>query len=113
MKGSKKRPPVKNQQSFFALSISILLLLAIILLTSILYSRSIGNGFVTWDDPEYVIDNPIIKDFSLHGVKNMFTSFYEGNYHPLTALSNAIEYHFFKLNPKPYHIINLIIHLLN
>ncbi len=43
----------------------------------------------------------------------MFTNFYAGNYHPLTALSNAIEYKLFGLSPKPFHFINLIIHLAN
>lgn len=35
------------------------------------------------------------------------------NYHPLTILSYAIEYHFVQLNPKLYHVTNIIIHLLN
>jgi tetratricopeptide (TPR) repeat protein len=36
-----------------------------------------------------------------------------GNYHPLVIISYAWEYFFFKLNPAPYHIVNMIIHLLN
>jgi protein O-mannosyl-transferase len=36
-----------------------------------------------------------------------------GNYHPLVIISYAWEYFFFGLNPAPYHIINLVIHLLN
>jgi len=43
----------------------------------------------------------------------MCTTFYGGNYHPLTALSNAVEYHFLGLDPKPYHVVNVVLHLLN
>jgi hypothetical protein len=115
MKENKKRPPVqknkKKNQS--ARDLSVFFLIGILLLTFFIYSKSIQNDFVTWDDPEYVTDNNLIKDFSLHGIKNLFTNFYEGNYHPLTALSNSIEFHFWKANPKPYHIINILLHLLN
>jgi protein O-mannosyl-transferase len=55
----------------------------------------------------------------LHGdsigytIHKAFTSYVMGNYHPLTMLSYSVEYSLFKLNPKPYHIVNLVIHLLN
>ena len=35
------------------------------------------------------------------------------NYHPLTVLSDAIEYKFFGLNPFIYHFDNLLLHLIN
>jgi len=115
MKENQKRPPFKKKENKkqSVRDLSVFFLAAILLLTLFIYSKSIQNDFVTWDDPEYVTDNALIKDFSIHGVKNLFTSFYEGNYHPLTALSNAVEFHFWKANPKPYHIINLLLHLLN
>lgn len=74
---------------------------------------ALSNGFVNWDDPKYVLDNVYIKDLSAKGIKAMFSSFYGGNYHPLTALSNAIEFKLFGLNPKPYHFFNLLLHLAN
>jgi tetratricopeptide (TPR) repeat protein len=41
------------------------------------------------------------------------SSYVKGNYHPLTMLSYCWEYNKSKLNPKPYHVHNLILHLLN
>ncbi|MGB3949227.1 MAG: tetratricopeptide repeat protein [Bacteroidia bacterium] len=79
----------------------------------IAFLPALSNGFVNWDDPKYVLDNNIIKDLSAKGIKAMFTSFYGGNYHPLTALSNAIEFKLFGLNPKPFHFFNLVLHLAN
>src|ERR1051325_9147161 len=35
------------------------------------------------------------------------------NYHPLTILSLAVNYHFSKLAPYGYHLLNLILHLAN
>jgi len=49
--------------------------------------------------------------------ENVIKSFTEGESHrmyaPLTALSHSIVYHFYGLNPKPYILVNLIIHLCN
>ena len=101
-----KEPQPDNKKQFFILS-------GIILLTIIVFSSGINNEFVAWDDNAYIMENKYIKDLSAKGLKTIFTVFYEGNYHPLTCLSNAIEFKIWGLNPKPYHITNLILHLLN
>ncbi len=82
------------------------------------FYNSLNNKFLSsWDDNTYVLDNPVIK--SLHGdslggtLKNLFTGFETGNYHPLTMLSFSIEYNMFKLDPWYYHFTNLLFHLLN
>ena len=79
----------------------------------IVFLPSLSGGFLNWDDPKYIIDNAYIKNFSWAGFKAMFFNYYGGNYHPFTALSNAIEYKMFGLNAKVYHCINLLIHLIN
>ena len=61
--------------------------------------------------------NPKIT--SLHGdsitftIKETFGKYVLGNYHPLTILSYQMEYSVFKLSPGPYHVTNLIIHIIN
>ncbi|MES2591870.1 MAG: tetratricopeptide repeat protein [Bacteroidota bacterium] len=89
---------------------SIWLVLALVF---VVFLPALTNSFVNWDDPKYILNNVIIKDLSGKGIKAMFTSFYAGNYHPLTALSNAIEFKLFGLNPKPFHFFNLVLHLAN
>ncbi len=93
-------------------------LLALIMIPAAIYFKSLNNQFISsWDDNVYVTENPIIKSF--HGdsipfsINYYFRNFIGGNYHPLTMLSYSIEYSKFKLNPKPYHITNLVLHLLN
>jgi len=94
-----------------------LLLSLIIILTAIVFSNTIKNDFISnWDDNIYIINNPHIQNLSWNNIKTIFASYkngYAGNYHPLTTLVYAIEYNFYGLNPKPFHILNFILHLLN
>jgi len=86
---------------------------AIILFTFMLYMRGIQNSFTNMDDDFYIINNPFLRDFSWHGIKAIFSSFYTGNYHPFTTLIHLFEYQLFALNPIPYHLISILIHLAN
>jgi Flp pilus assembly protein TadD len=88
--------------------------LAIVLLfTALIYSNTLQNGLTSFDDDFYLQKNPFLKDFSWDGIKAIFTSFYAGNYHPLTTLTYLFEYTKFGLDPFPYHLLNLLLHLAN
>jgi tetratricopeptide (TPR) repeat protein len=92
----------------------ILILAAIVVITIVVFSNSLNNDFIrNWDDKGYLMDNPYVQNFSTASLKPIFTSFYNANYHPLTTLTYAIELKKFGLNPKPFHIDNLIVHILN
>jgi protein O-mannosyl-transferase len=84
----------------------------ILIATAIAYYPCINNGFV-WDDEGYILKNPYIKHMSLDNLKTIMTTQIMENYHPITIISYAWEYFFFKLDPAPYHIVNIVIHLLN
>ncbi|NTW33921.1 MAG: tetratricopeptide repeat protein [Bacteroidetes bacterium] len=88
-------------------------LLAVLLLTAFIYSKALYNGFTNFDDDYYILKNPFLKDFNWQGIKAIFTSFYCGNYHPFTTLTYLFEYSWFGLNPLPYHLLNVLLHLLN
>jgi len=94
-------------------SVSQWTVLAVLILTALIYAKALFNDFATFDDDGYLFDNPFIKNFSLEGVKAIFTSFYMGNYHPLTTITYLIEFHLFGLNPMPYHFLNVFLHLIN
>lgn len=85
----------------------------LLLLKLIAYSDIFHNGFVSFDDRDYVTDNPVIRDISFTGIKVIFSSYVAGNYHPITVLFDAVIYHFFKLNSLPYHAFILLLHLIN
>ena len=82
-------------------------------LTLICFLPSLGNDFIlTWDDNSYITDNPLIKSLSLQAIAQMFTSQVGGTYVPLPLLSFAIEYKIWGMNPLPFHLTNLVLHLL-
>jgi len=83
-----------------------------VLLTAGAFLPSLSNGFVDWDDPEYVYENVSIRTLSPHNIGLFFTQAYVGSYCPLVMLSYAAEYHFFKLDPRAYHATNYCLHLL-
>src|SRR5690348_2801360 len=86
--------------------------LLIALVTAAAFWPAIHDGFTDWDDPFYVTDQPLIHDLSPAALQAVFTTFVEGNYHPLTMASFALDYHFWKLDPRGYHIENIALHVL-
>ncbi len=86
---------------------------AIMALAALVYSNALANGFTNFDDDFYILKNPFLRDFSWEGLKAIFTSFYTANYHPLTTLTYWIEFHFAGLNPFPYHLLNVALHIAN
>src|SRR5436190_5153710 len=89
-------------------NITIFIVLAI---TFIAYIPVLNAGFVNWDDPDYVTNNPMIKNIA--DLEMIFTRPIQGNYHPLTILSLALNYLISGLHPWSYHLLNLILHLFN
>jgi protein O-mannosyl-transferase len=85
---------------------------AIAVITYIVFSPSLDDGFTNWDDDNYVTANPLVMNNSVPVVK-IFESPVSLNYHPLTILSLALNYQAGKLDPTGYHAVNLIIHVLN
>ena len=91
-----------------------ILLLAISLITFLAYLPSLSNGFMhTWDDQLYVTENPLVSELTTKNVKKIFSTNVAGNYHPLTVLSLAVNYQLSGQTPFPYHLTNLLIHILN
>ena len=88
----------------------------ICLITLLCYLPSLRNGFVsTWDDGAYVISNSLLRDVSPGGIIRIFTDDHRQSYalyHPLTTLTLALNYRIDQ-SPLPFHITNLILHLLN
>jgi tetratricopeptide (TPR) repeat protein len=112
-----KKSPVKVQSKtigekpvFF--ENPLFLAIAILALTFIAFLPSLKNDFIsTWDDDQFVTVNLLIRQLSFSSIKAMFSTPVIGAYVPIPLLSFAIEYHFFGLDPLPYHISNLLLHL--
>jgi tetratricopeptide (TPR) repeat protein len=88
-------------------------LFIILLLTFAAYYPALNSELTNWDDDYYVTNNPLIRDLSPPGFAAVFSQFQNANYHPLTTLSLALDYHFAGLNPHRYHLVNVLIHVAN
>ena len=77
------------------------------------YAPIVGNQLVNYDDGEYILRNPFLRSLSFETVRQLLSTFYMGNYHPLTMVSLALDYQLGGLNPLVYHLTNLLLHLVN
>src|ERR1700691_4036111 len=88
--------------------------LLLVVATLAFYNPIVRNQFIDFDDQSYILKNSHIQ----HGltwdtVKWSFTTFYYGNWHPLTWLSHALDYQLFHLNPAGHHYTSLLLHAAN
>lgn len=96
----------------------ILLLVAIALSA---YCNCPGNSFV-YDDYPVLVDNPSVRKLDLRSLVSYFTDmnstssnaeFSKGIWRPLATASFAVDYKIWKLDPRPYHAENVILHIIN
>jgi tetratricopeptide (TPR) repeat protein len=88
-----------------------LLLMAV---TLALYAPVARNAFVNFDDDTYIINNAHVRaGLTWNTVKWSFTSFEQGNWHPLTWLSHALDYEWFGLDAAGHHLVSAWLHAMN
>lgn len=75
------------------------------------FARSLGNGFVNWDDQVYVLDNPHIRALDWGTVRWAFTDNYAAYWAPAVWLSFAVDHAFWGLQPHGYHLTNVLLHV--
>jgi tetratricopeptide (TPR) repeat protein len=92
------------------------LLASLLLFAAVLafYSSVTRNGFIDYDDPDYIVDNPQVKaGLTWSTVKWAFVTDSAANWHPLTWLSHALDCDLFGLNPAGPHWVNVVLHGLS
>jgi tetratricopeptide (TPR) repeat protein len=73
-----------------------------------------NNDFVNYDDPRCVLENlHIQRGLNSDDLKWAFTTNHSGFWQPLTWLSFMMDYQLFGLNPGGYHLVNLLLHIIN
>jgi len=82
--------------------------------TIVVYWPVVHNGFIDYDDTDYVTVNMIVRQgLTWKGFIWSFTAFHAGNWHPLTWLSHMLDIQLFDLNPMGHHTVNLLLHVAN
>ncbi|MBW1989049.1 MAG: tetratricopeptide repeat protein [Deltaproteobacteria bacterium] len=86
----------------------------LILLAAAVYWPVVGYGFVGYDDPAMVQENPLVANgLSPDMVLASFTGFNAGFWLPLTLVSLALDVDLYGMNPGGFHLTNLVLFAAN
>ncbi len=103
------QPPSASRETHI-----VTLCLLLVAATLAFYNPIIHNQFIDFDDSSYILKNTNVQSgLSWDTVKWSFTTFREGNWHPVTWLSHALDCQIFHLNPAGHHYTNLLLHAAN
>src|SRR5437867_1104224 len=92
----------------------LLILLGLAIVTFGIYAQVIGHRFITFDDPTYIQENPMVnRGVTLAGLGWAFTTFYAGNWHPLTWIAHMIDSQLFGMIAGGHLLVNALIHAAN
>lgn len=92
----------------------LLILLGLAVVTFGIYAQVVGHRFIVIDDFAYIEGNPIVnRGVSLGGLAWAFTTFHEGNWHPLTWIAHMIDSQFFGTIAGGHLLVNALIHTAN
>ena len=72
------------------------------------------NGFVGYDDPDYVTANPRVQQgLTMENIRWAFSTSAAANWHPMTWLSHMIDCDLFGPAPWGHHLTSVLIHGIN
>ena len=84
------------------------------LVTLSVYWLAALNGFVNYDDPDYVTSNPHVQGgLTWQNIVWAFTSGHASNWHPLTWLSHMLDWQLFGDKPAGHHLTSVLFHVAN
>ena len=82
------------------------IILFLVVVTILLYSNTIGHGFV-FDDVTLITQNPQVLEFDIPGIFSM------QGYRPVRTLTHAVEWMLSGGKPGLFHADNILLHVLN
>lgn len=85
-------------------------LTGILIATFLIYYKSIYNGLIDWDDYEYIVRNKLLYNFSWDKIKLIYQ---QEKHISLSLASVAIQMKYTGLDPRYFHFVNILLHLIN
>lgn len=79
----------------------------------LVYIPALSNGFVNWDDYDYVRDNAAVRSLDFRFMHWAFLGYHNANWHPLAWISHAIDYKLWGLIPAGHHLTSVVLHAFN
>jgi tetratricopeptide (TPR) repeat protein len=92
--------------------VDLLVAVGLLLVTLALFGRGCWNGFVNYDDPQYVTLNPHVEPgLTAEDVGWAWRTTYFGNWHPLLWMSLQLDSQVYTLKrPAGFHATSLLLH---
>jgi protein O-mannosyl-transferase len=83
----------------------------LVLLVVVVFGQTAGFDFVNLDDDQYVTTSYETQlGLSPKGIAWAWTHSQIGNWHPITTMSFMLDWQLFGLNPRGYHVHNVVLH---
>jgi tetratricopeptide (TPR) repeat protein len=106
MRSAKESPP-SSRRDWLAAG-------ALAAITFAVFFPALSAGFVDYDDPLYVSNNPDVKaGLSAAGIRWAFTTYHAANWHPLTWLSLQLDATLWGNDPRGFHLTSVLLHAAN
>jgi protein O-mannosyl-transferase len=78
------------------------------------FAGVLRNGWILFDDPQYVYENPhVLRGWTLSDARWFLHEPHGGNWHPLTSWSHMLDVQLFGLRPAAHHAVSLFLHVVN
>lgn len=104
-----KHPPESNRPWVIP---GICVFLAVITLA--VFARTLGYGFVNFDDDSYVYKNSLVAGgLTLKGIVSAFGLGESDNWVPLTTISHMLDREIYGLKAGGHHLTNLLLHTIS
>ncbi|MBI4648975.1 MAG: hypothetical protein HY738_20890, partial [Bacteroidia bacterium] len=90
------------------------LFIPILILAALVFQKTLNYNLLDiWDDQFNVTNNAKIKSITPQNLTTIFSSQHLAHYQPFKLLTYAFIYFISGDNPMPFHLTNLIFHLVN
>ena len=91
-----------------------LIALLLALATLVVFVPVGSHSFVSYDDTDYVTENPFVKNgLTSTDLGWAFTTFHAGNWHPVTWISHMLDCQLFGPNAGAQHFVSVLWHAAN
>ena len=71
---------------------------------------ALDNEFLSWDDHQNFLQNPHYRGLGWKHLAWMFSTVHMGHYIPLTWVTFGVDYLLWGMDPRGYHLTNVLIH---
>src|SRR2546423_7179244 len=84
---------------------------ALIVLVLAVFGRTVANGFINFDDPDYVTRNTVVQHgLNSEGIRYAFTTIQPYYWQPLSWISHEIDCALFGVRPGAHHLVSVALH---